>query len=304
VGASRAGRAAAGVDGRPASPHSGGARAGRPALAAVAALAGVVVVAAAALAGAQAAAPPLRIALLSQWVVSQYAAASPDLAGALAGGVVDGTVFAWQRGRISRAALVGKPIRALAGAEAAALDGRGEFQVIAVRAPLGPAAWTEVDVWPRTARPGDVLVLEVGGELNTVSQVLARLLVGAGNGRLEERPLARRALFPSPGVPVVRVPFGQPVTLSRAVAFPGGPSLDFLVARSPIETIVNGTVTPSGPADVSPIQGGEWREGDRVLIRVPLATLQAGAPPVVLAWKDRVPLSDPDRRRRVEPIGP
>jgi hypothetical protein len=265
----------------------------------------VVVVAAAALAGAQPAAPPLRIALLSQWVVNQYAAEAPELATALDAGVVDGTVFAWQRGRISRGALVGKPIRALAGVEAEALDGRGEFRVIAVRPPSGPSAWTEVDVLPRTARPGDVLVLEIGGELNTVSQVLARLLVGAGDGRLLERRLAPRALFASPGVPVVRVPFGRPVALSRAVAFQGGPPLDFLVARSPIETIVNGTVTPSGPADVSPIQGGEWREADRVFIRVPLASLQTGVPPVVLAWKDRVyRQSDPDRRRPFEPVGP
>jgi hypothetical protein len=95
------------------------------------------------------------------------------------------------------------------------------------------------------------------------------------------------------------------VALSRAVAFQGGPPLDFLVARSPIETIVNGTVTPSGPADVSPIQGGEWREADRVFIRVPLASLQTGVPPVVLAWKDRVyQQSDPDRRRPFEPVGP
>ncbi len=279
-------------------------RAWRPAVAAVPVLAVVAVMAVAALAGAQPAAPPVRIALLSQWVVNQYAPASPELATALAAGVVDGTVFAWQRGRISRGALVEKPIRALAGVEAAELGGRGEFQVIAVRPPAGPAAWTEVDVRPRTAQPGDVLVLEVGGELNTVSQVLARLLVGAGDGRLEELPLARRALFPTAGVPVVRVPFGRPVALSRAVAFQGGPAVGFLVARSPIETIVNGTMTPSGPADVSPVQGGEWREADRVFIRVPLASLQTGVPPVVLAWKDRVHLSDPDRRRPFEPIGP
>ena len=35
-----------------------------------------------------------------------------------------------------------------------------------------------------------------------------------------------------------------------------------------------------------------------MFVRMALATLQAGAPATVLAWKDRVYLSDPDRRRR------
>jgi hypothetical protein len=211
-------------------------------------------------------------------------------------------VFAWQRGRIPRSALVEKPIRAVPAAEATQLGGRGDFEIRAVRPPVGPAAWTEIDVLPRSSQPGDVLVLEVGGELNTVFQVLARLFVRNADGRLEELPLAQRALMARPGVPVLRVPFGRPVAVPASLRFAGAEGLDFLVARSPIETIVDGTVTPSGPADLSPFQGGEWREADRVFVRVPLAILQQGAPVVVLVWKDRVYLPDRDRRP-LDPLG-
>jgi hypothetical protein len=261
----------------------------------------LVVVALIGAVAAQPAVPPLRLALLSQWVVIHHSPASPEFAAALDAGVVDGPVFAWQGGRIPRSAFVEKPIRVLPPPEASQLGGRGEFQITAIRPPAGPTAWTEVEVAPRTGLPGDELVLEIGGELNTVNQVLARLFVRGPDGRLEELPLARRAVLSRPGVPVIAAPFGHPVAATEAASFRGIHGVEFLVVRSPIETIVDGSVTPSGPADVSPFQGGEWREADRVYVRMPLATLRAGAAPTVLVWKDRVYRSDPDRRRPFDP---
>ncbi len=260
----------------------------------LAAAAAAVALALVAPAPAQTPLPPVRLALLSQWAVGRHGAAGEELLAGL-DRVVDAPVFAWQRGRIPRSALVGKPIRTLPAAEAAAVGGRGECAVAAVRPPAA-TAWTEVDLVPRPGDVDPVCVVEVGGELNTVFQVLARVFV-RGPGGLEELPLARRAVFGRPGIPVIRVPFGRPVVVPAGVRFAGVPGLDLLVARSPIETIVDGAITPAGPADLSPIQGGEWREADRVLIRLPLATLRAGAPGLVLAWKDRVPQEQPDRRR-------
>jgi hypothetical protein len=266
-------------------------------------LALVVMLVAAALASGPAAAQPaqVRLGLVSQWLVNQLGQTSESLGAALDRGLVEGVVFSWQRGQVPRSALVPKPVRALPAAEATALGGRGECDVTAVRAPAGPAAWTTVDILLPNGGPDDVCVLEVGGELNTVQQVLARLYVAAPAGGLEELPLARRALFPRPGIPVVRVPFGRPVTLPAGVTLQGRPGADFLVARSPIDTIENGAVTPNGLADISPFQAGEWRETDRVFIRLPVSTLRAGAPPVVLVWKDRVFFEQSDRRRLFDP---
>jgi hypothetical protein len=257
-----------------------------------------LLLAAAALASAPAAAQPVpvRLGLVSQWVVSQHRQTSESLAASLDRGLADGPVFSWQRGRIPRSALVPKPIRALPAAEAAALGGRGECAVTAVHAPAAPAAWTQVDVLPRSGGPDDVCVLEVGGELNTIHQVLARLYVATPGGGLEELPLVRRALVPRSGVPVIRVQFGLPVTVPAGVTFHGRPGVDFLVARSLVETVENGAVTPNGLADISPFLAGEWREADRVFIRLPVSTLRAGAPPIVLIWKDRVYFEQPDRR--------
>jgi hypothetical protein len=266
-------------------------------------LALVLILAAVTLAPVPATAQPVqvRVGLVSQWVVNQHGQTAESLGTALERGLVDGTVFSWQRGRVPRSALVPKPIRALPAAEAAALGGRGECDVTAVRAPEEPAAWTPIDVLPRTGRPDDVCVLEVGGELNTIHQVLARLYVANPTGGLEELPLSRRSLFPRPGVPVIRVQFGVPVAVPKGVTFQGRPGVDFLVARSQIETIENGAVTPSGLADVSPFQAGEWREADRVFIRLPVSTLRAGAPAIVLVWKDRVFFEQPDRGRIFDP---
>src|SRR5262249_61903235 len=66
---------------------------------------------------AQPAPATVRLALLPQWVVIQHRAGmggalSPDLRSALDGGVVDRNVFAWDRGRIERSALVAKGVRA------------------------------------------------------------------------------------------------------------------------------------------------------------------------------------------------
>jgi hypothetical protein len=266
-------------------------------------LAVVLILASVPFAPVPAAAQPVqvRLGLVSQWVVNQHGQTAESLGATLERGLADGFVFSWHRGRIPRSALVPKPIRALPAAEAAALGGRGECDVTAVRAPAEPAAWTVVDVLPRTGRPDDVCVLEVGGELNTIHQVLARLYVADPAGALEHLPLSKRAFFPRPGVPVIRVQFGVPVAVPKGVAFQGRPGVDFLVARSPIETVENGGVTPNGFADLSPFQAGEWREADRVFIRLPVSTLRAGAPPIALVWKDRVFMEQPDKGRIFDP---
>jgi hypothetical protein len=39
--------------------------------------------------------------------------------------------------------------------------------------------------------------------------------------------------------------------------------------------------------------GGDWREGDRVFLRIPAAQLDRGLAGLVLVWKDRVLQTDP-----------
>jgi len=256
-------------------------------------------------AGAQPQAAVVRLALVSQWTIDQHRAAmwagsapggSPELRAALEGGVVDRLVFSWQRGVIQRETLVPKPVRVLVGPEAEALGGRGKFQFLGVRPPTGRDAWTEVAVAPGTGGAADVLVLEVGGELNTLRQVLETLLVGAPDGSLRSLPLARRAVVAGDGVPVLREPFGRPVVVPGAPAmFRGASGVEFLVVRSQIETRVNGDTTTNGLADLAPFAAGEWREGDRVFVRVPAAALRAGVPAIVLGWKDRTFRPDGDR---------
>ncbi len=261
--------------------------------------------------GAQPGTATVRIALLSQWVVNQHRTGSglggegrlaPEFQAALDGGVVDRVVFSWQRGVIQRRTLLPKPIRILSGGEAAVLGGSGEFQLVAVRPPAGASAWTEMEVASRTGRSDGVLVLEIGGELNTIGQILETLLVAAPGGPLQELALARRAVVPGDGVPVIGVPFGQPVLLSRPPRFGAAGGGEFLVARSLIDAAVDGDVTTHGPADQSALQTGrgEWREADRVFVRLPLGALRAGAPAIVLAWKDRTyrPDGGPNEQRR------
>lgn len=251
---------------------------------------------------AQPASATVRVALVPQWVVNQHRPAwwggsrgslAPEFWTALESGVVDRVVFSWQRGAIQRETLVAKPIRVLPAAEAGTLGGRGDFELVAVRPPRGRAAWTELEVTPRIGQPDDVLVLEVGGELNTVTQVLETLLVVPPGDAPRQLGLARRALIPGDGVPVVGVPFGRPVVLSDGPALMrGARGVAFLVARSQVEVIVNGAMTVNGFADVAPAHAGEWREGDRVFVRVPLATLRSGVLSVVLGWKDRIDRQD------------
>src|SRR5262249_13337014 len=156
---------------------------------------------------------------------------------------------------------------------------RGEFQLRAVAAPEGPSAWTTVEILPVSGRPDDVLILEVGGEIASIAQVLETLILAPSDG-WRELPLARRAVVGAPGVPVIQAVFGRPVRLPSGVAFRGAGGVGFLVVRSPVEVQVNAGVTANGPADVAPFRDalGEWREGDRIFVRLPMATLQAGVP--------------------------
>jgi hypothetical protein len=231
------------------------------------------IVAAAGPAGAQSAPATLRVALVGEAVVRQQR----DLSAAL--------------GAVRPGLLLTKPIRAVSGPEAAALGGRGDFAVAAVRPPAGAAAWTEVDVAARSDRPDDVLVLEVGGELGTAGQVLDAILVEAAGGRLVEMPVEPAALIAGRGVLALSAPFGRPVTRADAgTRFRSAEGVEFLVIRSLVETLVDAATTPRGRADASPHWAGEWREGDRLFVRLPVARLRAGPPRLVLSWKDRIVL--------------
>jgi hypothetical protein len=215
----------------------------------------------------------------------------PEFRAALDGGVVDRPVFWWQRGVIQRSALAWKPIRVLGAPEASGLGGRGEFDLLAAGRATGAAAWSQIDVRPRSGQAGAVLVLEVGGELNTIGQVLETLLLVPADGPIQELSLARRAVASASGIPVVTVPAGR---LPSPAPFRGENGIEFFVARSPVEGLANADTTPSGAADRATSNVGDWREGDRVFIRVPVARLQAGTPGLVLGWKDRTVKPDPD----------
>jgi hypothetical protein len=237
-------------------------------------------------------APPrvVRVALLPQWVIQQHRAL-PVLADAIENGVVDRTVFAWQRGVIQRQVLVPKPIRVVP--DAAALGARGRFDLVAVRPPAGKSAWTEIEVAQPSPGAEDVLLLEIGGERNTITQVLETLLLAQSDRSLVEIPLARPGLVSGGGVPVVAATFDVPLPPAMAPRFRQEAGIDLLVARSPLWDVRNGDMTSSGRADTVPFSGGDWREGDRVFLRIPAATLAQGMPGIVLGWKDRTLQNDP-----------
>ena len=219
---------------------------------------------------------------------------NPDLRAAIDGGVVDHTVFSWQRGVIERRALF-KPITLVPEAEAGALGGRGRFALTAVRAPTGASAWTEVEISRTSTGPDDVLLLEIGGERNTETQVLETLLVAEPGRDLVEVSLARTALVTGTGVPVVRARFERPIPPALAGQFRDEAGMGLLVVRSMVEYIWNAARTVNGPADTTPLGGGDWREGDRVFLRIPAATLGQGLAGLVLGWKDRKLQVDPKR---------
>jgi hypothetical protein len=240
----------------------------------------------------------LRLALLPQWVVNQHRSAaslgargavSPQLARTLDGGVVDRVVFWWQRGVIHRDSLVWKPIRVLDGDEAAALGGRGSFDLAQVRAPAGGTAWTEVQIAPRAGQAAEVAVIQIGGELAPLRQVLDSLHVTAPDGSLSEVELARRALVRGAGVQVITAPFDRPVTAPDARSlFEATGGLELLVVRSQVEVSPGAGATPNGFGDLSAFGAGAWREGDRVLVRVRMPGPGSGLAPMVLGWRDRL----------------
>jgi hypothetical protein len=231
-------------------------------------------------------------------VVSTQFTNGPDFRAALDRGVVDRGVFFWQHGLIERSSLVLKPIRLVVGAEAESLGGQGQFQVRAVRPSQGSSAWVEVEVAHAAGQADDRLVLEIGGEKHERRQVLAALFVAPPAGGLEELRLAPRALVPGPGVPVIEASLTTPLAgLGVAEAFRGPRGVEFLVVRSPIPTAVDRELTTNGLADRASVPADgpdEWRDGDRVLVRISGAAVQEGVPPVVMVWKDRVFKTGPD----------
>ena len=52
--------------------------------------------------------------------------------------------------------------------------------------------------------------------------------------------------------------------------------MDLLVVRSPLWDVRDGDLTSSGRADTVPFGSGDWREGDRVFLRIPAAALGRG----------------------------
>jgi hypothetical protein len=246
---------------------------------------------------AQGATGTVRLAFLPQIVVGQQAGGR-DFRTVLDGGVVDGPVFVWQRGLIERRSLVLKPIRLVTGDEAAGLGGRGQFQVVGVRASRGPSAWVDVDVADAGGGPDDRLILEVGGEQYPVRQILSTLFVAPPGEGLTALPLSPQAFRPGPGVPVIETRLGFPVKAPGApAAFRGLKGVEFLVARSPIRVGANQDVTTNGPADRAegPLEGGaDWRDGDRVYVRISAAALREGTLAIAMGWKDRTYKSDPD----------
>jgi hypothetical protein len=240
----------------------------------------------------------VRLAFVPQWVIQQHrarGALNPALREAVEGGVVDRTVFAWQRGVIQRQALVAKPIRLVPDPEASALGGRGRFTLGAVRPPAGRAAWTDVEISRGSDGADDVLVLEIGAERNTVTQVLETLLLAEPGRAFVEVPLARPALMAGDGVPVVQAPFEQPLPPAMAQRFREEAGMGILVVRSPLWDVRNGDLTSSGRADTVPFSAtGDWRDSDRIFLRVPVAALVRGVPGLVLGWKDRTLQNDPD----------
>src|SRR5262249_37862200 len=163
---------------------------------------------------------------------------------------------------VPREALVRKPVRLIAGPEAVAFGGRGAFQLLALRPPADATAWRLLEVSPRTAQPDDVLVLEIGGELSTIAQVIGTLLVAGRDGGFTRLDLALPALVRGAGVPVVLTPLTWPAVRPDAPRlFRGAAGLELLVVRSGVETMVDASVTARGPADVAPMRAGEARAG-------------------------------------------
>ena len=97
---------------------------------------------------------------------------------------------------------------------------------------------------------------------------------------------------------MIQASLGFPVAApGGAAAFRGTRGVEFLVARSPIRVSVDRDMTTNGLADRAevPLEGpDDWRDGDRVFVRVSAAALREGPPAIVMGWKDRTYKTDPD----------
>ena len=93
---------------------------------------------------------------------------------------------------------------------------------------------------------------------------------------------------------VVASTFDAPLPPTMTQRFRQVAGLDLLVVRPPLWDVRNGDMTSSGRADTVPFSGGDWREGDRMFLRIPAAQLAQGVPGIVLGWKDRTLQTDPD----------
>ena len=94
-------------------------------------------------------------------------------------------------------------------------------------------------------------------------------------------------------MPVVAAQFELPIPPALAGRFSEAAGMGLLVVRPLLWDVRDGDLTSSGRADTVPLGSGDWREGDRLFLRIPAAALDRGLAGLVLGWKDRTLQTDP-----------
>ena len=70
--------------------------------------------------------------------------------------------------------------------------------------------------------------------------------------------------------------------------------MGLLVVRGLLRDLRNAARTVNGLADTVALGEGDWREGDRVFLRISATALERGLAGLVLVWKDRTLQNDPN----------
>ena len=240
---------------------------------------------------AQAPPPVVRLALLPQWVIQQHRSL-PALAEAIEGGVVDRTVFAWQRGVIQRQALVSKPIRVVPEPGAP----RRPRAVRPHGAPADRPGGLDGDRGPpvEPRAPTTCSSSRSGASATRSRRSSRRCWSRSPGGRWPRYRWLAPPSCAGAGVPVVASTFDAPLPPAMAQRFRQEAGLDLLVVRSPALGRANGDQTSSGRADTVPFGGGDWREGDRVFLRI------SGRRARSRRARDRAGVEGPDAPERPE----